>query len=45
MNSVPLVSPIGERSRDFDRNWAVILTFMSLLMPFTAVMWLALRLV
>lgn len=43
MSSVPLVPMIGARSRDFGRNWAVILTFLSLPVPFLALAWLAFR--
>lgn len=43
MNSVPLISPIDGNCGDHNRNWAVILTILSLPMPLLATAWLAFR--
>ena len=43
MKSVPLIPYIDGNCGDHSRNWAVILTIMSLPMPLLATAWLAFR--
>ena len=43
MKSVPLIPYLDGNCRGHSRNWAVILTIMSLPLPLLAMAWLALR--